>query len=42
VLLARTHTLRVRATLLAHDLQDASHTRTTIVTLRAAKPRHKG
>jgi subtilase family serine protease len=42
VLLARVHTLRARATLLAHDLQDASHTTTTIVTLRAAKPHHKG
>jgi hypothetical protein len=41
-LLARMHTLRARATLLAHDLQDASHTTSTIVTLRAAKPRHKG
>jgi hypothetical protein len=42
VLLARVHTLRARATLLAHDPQDASHTTTTIVTLRAAKLRHKG
>jgi hypothetical protein len=41
-LLVRMHTLRARATLLAHDLQDASHTTTTIVTLRAAKPHHKG
>jgi hypothetical protein len=42
-LLARTHTLRARATLLAHDLQGASHTTLTIVTLRAPKaPRHNG
>jgi hypothetical protein len=39
-LLARTHTLRARATLLAHDLQGASHTTLTIVTLRAPKPLH--
>ena len=42
LLLARVHTLRARATLLAHDLQNASHTTTTIVTLRAARPHHKG
>jgi hypothetical protein len=40
VLLARSHTLRVRATLLAHDLQGASHTTQTIVTLRAPKATH--
>jgi hypothetical protein len=39
-LLARTHTLRARATLLAHDPQGASHTTLTIVTLRAAKASH--
>ena len=38
-LLARSHTLRARVTLLAHDLSDASHTTQTIVTLRAPKPR---
>ena len=43
VLLAREHTLRARATLLAHDLQGASHTTHTTVTLRAPKAgRHKG
>jgi PKD repeat protein len=39
-LLARTHTLRARATLLAHDLQGATHTTLTIVTLRAPKAAH--
>jgi hypothetical protein len=39
-LLARTHTLRARATLLAHDPQGATHTTITIVTLRAAKASH--
>jgi hypothetical protein len=39
-LLARTHTLRARATMLAHDPQGASHTTLTIVTLRAAKASH--
>jgi PKD repeat protein len=42
-LLARDHTLRARATLLAHDLQGAGHTTNTIVTLRAPKAtRRKG
>ncbi len=41
-LLARVHTLRSRATLLAHDLQGASHTTLTLVTLRAASTHHKG
>jgi hypothetical protein len=40
-LLARSHTLRARATLLAHDPQGASHTTQTIVTLRAPKPRQR-
>jgi hypothetical protein len=39
-LLARSHTLRARATLLAHDLSGASHTTLTIVTLRAPTARH--
>ncbi len=43
VLLARSHTLRARATLVAHAPQGASHTTRTIVTLRAPKPRgHSG
>ncbi len=42
VLLARVHTLRARATLLAHDLQGASHTTNTIVSLRAPEPHRKG
>jgi len=37
VLLARAHTLHARATLLAHDLQGASHNTQTVVTLRAPK-----
>jgi PKD repeat protein len=40
MLLARRHTLRARATLLARDPQGASHTTLTIVTLRAAKASH--
>ncbi len=36
-LLAHIHTLRVRATLLAHDASGASHTTTTVLTLRLAK-----
>ena len=40
-LLARSHTLRVRATLAAHDPQGASHTTRMIVTLHAPKTRHK-
>jgi PKD repeat protein len=39
-LLAKEHTLRVRATLLAHDLQGAHHTTQTIVVLHAAKAAH--
>jgi PKD repeat protein len=43
VLLARVHTLRVRATLLAHDLQGAHHTSQITVVLHAPKPaRHRG
>jgi hypothetical protein len=38
-LLARSHTLRARALLVAHDPQGASHTTQTIVTLRAPKAR---
>jgi len=40
VLLARVHTLRARATLVAHDPAGATHTTQTIVTLRAAKLTH--
>ncbi|MCW3019204.1 MAG: hypothetical protein JWN10_1512 [Solirubrobacterales bacterium] len=41
-LLRRAHTMRVRATLLAHDPLGASHTTRTVVTLRAPRaPRHK-
>jgi PKD repeat protein len=39
-LLARVRTLRARATLLAHDLQGASHSANPIVTLRAPKAHH--
>src|SRR6202453_2996447 len=42
VLLARTRTLRARATLGAHDLQGASHTTRTTVTLHVATARHHG
>ena len=42
VLLARTRTLRARATLVAHDLQGASHTTRTTVTLHVATARHHG
>jgi hypothetical protein len=41
-LLARSHTLRVRATLVARDPQGASHTTRMIVTLHAPKARHQG
>jgi PKD domain/Subtilase family len=40
-LLARVHSLRARATLLAHDPQGTSHTTRTLVTLRLAKPRRR-
>ena len=41
-LLLHSHTLRVRATLVAHDPLGASHTTRTLVTLRAPKPaRHR-
>jgi PKD repeat protein len=40
LLLARSHTLRARATLIAHDLSGSSHTTQTTVTLRAPKARH--
>jgi hypothetical protein len=40
VLLARSRTLRARATLVAHDPAGATQTTQTIVTLRAAKPTH--
>ena len=36
-LLAKSHTLRVRATIIAHDPAGASHTSQVTVTLRAAK-----
>jgi Trypsin len=39
-LLAHSHVLRARATVVAHDSAGASHTAQAIVTLRAAKPKH--
>jgi PKD repeat protein len=39
-LLAKEHTLRVRATLLAHDLQGAHHTTQTVLVLHAPKVGH--
>jgi PKD repeat protein len=39
-LLARSHVLRVRATIVAHDAAGATHATETIVTLRAAKTKH--
>jgi PKD repeat protein len=39
-LLAHSHTLKARATVVAHDLAGASHTTQATVTLRAAKPKH--
>jgi len=42
-MLRHTHTMRVRATLLAHDPRGASHTTRTVITLRARRaPRHQG
>jgi hypothetical protein len=40
-LLARSHTLRARVTLLAHDSTGAGHTTQTLVTLRALTARHR-
>jgi PKD repeat protein len=39
-LLAHVHTLKVRATIVARDAQNVSHTTQTTVTLHAAKPKH--
>ena len=39
-LLARTHALHARATIVAHDPTGATHTTQTIVTIRAAKATH--
>ena len=39
-LLARSHVLRVRATIVAHDPAGATHTTQAVVTLRAARPKH--
>jgi hypothetical protein len=39
-LLAKTHSLRAKVTILAHDTHGASHTTTAIVTLRLAKKKH--
>ncbi len=39
-LLARTHLLRARATIVAHDATGATHTSQTTVTIRAAKATH--
>jgi hypothetical protein len=41
-LLARTHVLRARATIVAHDPAGATHTTQTVVTIRAAKAKRKG
>ncbi|MGC2374231.1 MAG: PKD domain-containing protein [Solirubrobacteraceae bacterium] len=41
-LLARSHVLRVRATIVAHDSAGASHTAQTTVTLRASKAKRGG
>lgn len=38
--LAKTHTLRARATIVAHDSTGSTHTTTAIVTLKAAKRKH--
>jgi hypothetical protein len=40
-LLARSHVLRARATILAHNVSGASFTGLTTVTLRAAKTKGK-
>jgi hypothetical protein len=40
-LLARAHTLKVRATIIAHDPAGAKHTEQTVVTLRAPATRHR-
>jgi hypothetical protein len=40
-LLTRTHLLRARATIVAHDPAGATHTTQTIVTLHAAKAKRK-
>jgi hypothetical protein len=40
LLLAKTHTVAARATVLAHDPAGATHTALATVTLRAAKPKH--
>jgi hypothetical protein len=39
-LLARSHVLRARATIVARDSQGAMHTTTIVVTLRSAKKHH--
>jgi hypothetical protein len=39
-LLSRSHTLRARATVIAHDPAGTTHTSQAIVTLHAAKPKH--
>jgi PKD domain-containing protein len=42
-MLRHAHTMRARATLLAHDPRGASHTTRTVITLRARRaPRHQG
>jgi hypothetical protein len=40
-LLARAHTLKVRATIIAHDPTGAKHTDQTVVTLRAPAAKHR-
>jgi hypothetical protein len=39
-LLARSHVLRIRATIVAHDPAGATHTTQTTLTLRAPKAKH--
>jgi hypothetical protein len=40
-LLARAHSLKVRATIIAHDPSGAKHTEQTVVTLRAPPAKHR-
>ena len=41
-LLARTHALRVRATILSHDPAGATHTTQAVVTIRPANAKRRG
>jgi hypothetical protein len=40
-LVARAHTLKVRATIIAHDPAGAKHTEQTVATLRAPATKHR-